>query len=50
MKYRIEHLQDNVYQVIADVDDWYSSNVLFQGSLADCEAFIRLKQNPDVEF
>lgn len=53
MKYKIEHLMNNVYQVvdIADIEsDFYEMNVLFQGSLVDCEAYIRLKLNVNVDF
>ena len=53
MKYRVEHLQNNVYQVIdrADIEsDFYERHILFQGTLSDCEAYIRLKQNDNVEF
>jgi len=50
MKYRVEHLKDNIYQVIEDVDDWYSSNVLFQGTLPECESYIRLKVDANIDF
>ena len=56
MKYRVEHLQNNTYQVAEDYEyskaevDSYMMPVVFQGSLSDCEAFIRLKQNENVQF
>jgi len=53
MEYRVEHLMNSIYQVIdiADIEsDFYEMNVLFQGSLADCEAYIKLKQNENVDF
>ena len=53
MKYIVEHLQNNVYQVIDGTDigsNFYERHVLFQGTLSDCEAYIRLKQNENVEF
>ena len=53
MKYRVELLQNDTYRVIEyqerDVD-FYFSPVVFQGSLSDCEAYIRLKQNENVDF
>jgi len=53
MRYKVEHLLTNFYQVIDITDiesDFYQINVLFQGSLADCEAYIKLKQNENVDF
>lgn len=44
MKYKVCFLQDNIYQVIDDDDDDYY-NVLFQGTLPECQAWIWLKQN-----
>jgi len=38
--YRVENLIDNIYQVILNDGDI----VCYQGSLADCEAYIRLKE------
>jgi len=60
MKYRLEHLQDYTYQVF-DIfqgppelfDDLLAekyASPIYQGSLSDCEAYIRLKQNENVEF
>ena len=46
MKYRVEFFQDNTYQVI-DVTIW---ETVFQGNLSDCEAYIRLKENDNVDF
>ena len=46
MKFKILHLEDNIYQVF-ETDDvgWvYSSTILFQGTLADCAAWIRLRE------
>ena len=62
MRYRIEHLKDNTYQVFErnrvewddDLDGFvysgWEDNPTFQGSLPDCEAYIRLKQDPDIDF
>ena len=52
MKYRVELLQDNIYQVLEEYQQHnkYFYDVIFQGSLSDCEAYIRLKQNPNVTF
>ena len=60
MKHRVEHLQDNTYQVydIFQGPDELYDDVLaahynspqYQGSLSDCEAYVRLKQNENVEF
>jgi len=43
-KYKIRHLQDNTYQVYEN-DDERNWDTEFQGSLADCEAWIRLKES-----
>jgi len=45
MNYTVEHLINDTYQVYshaddAEFDEW---KVEFQGSLSDCEAWIRLK-------
>ena len=57
--YRVENLQGNTYQVFRVLHDYLQDDDLlaeayrdpvFQGSLADCEAYIRLKQNKNVEF
>ena len=53
MKYIVEHLQNDIYQVIEDHEHDnipYMMPVVFQGTLSDCEAYIRLKQNENVEF
>ena len=66
MDYRVEHLQDNTYQVfdlfdrseledklISDIEDRRQESCeypIYQGSLSNCEAFIRLKQNENVQF
>ena len=46
MKYKIRHLEDNIYQVWEfdpDIDEYNSC--LFQGTLADCDAWIRLHKD-----
>lgn len=50
-KYRVEFLSNSTYQVL-EIDykpEYYPEqvnwNVVFQGNLSDCEAFIRLKEN-----
>jgi len=50
-KYSVWHLKDSTYQVMEfnPDEDEYSIHC-FQGSLSDCEAWIRLKQNKDVIF
>ena len=56
MKYRVDHLQNSTYQVVYDGEHdiasigAYMMPIVFQGSLSDCEAYIRLKQNENVEF
>ena len=52
MNYRVENLQDATYQVLEEYQQHgrFFYEVVFQGSLSDCEAYIRLKQNPSVEF
>jgi hypothetical protein len=45
-KYKVFHLIDNEYQVVEfnpDIDDYDSAT--YQGSLSDCEAWIRLTEN-----
>lgn len=39
-KHRVSHLIDNTYQVY----DTETSETVYQGSLADCEAYIRLTE------
>lgn len=47
-KYKVRFYMDNTYEVlewkiyIADEDGWES---VFQGSLSDCEAYIRLNKD-----
>lgn len=45
MKYSVQGLINETYQVI-DIDEYSDNcnNVIYQGSLADCEAYIRLKE------
>lgn len=49
--YRVEFFQDNIYEVLT-MDATMPGRVesVFQGSLADCEAYIRLKQSEGVDF
>ena len=58
-RYRVEHLQTSTYQVFVNLPDFLLDDDLlakaystpeFQGSLSDCEAYIKLKQNNDVDF
>lgn len=55
MKYKVELLSGSTYQVIElnvliqgqswdGYDDYHDDVSVFQGSLADCEAYIRLKE------
>lgn len=42
-KYKVEFMRDDTYEVI----EWrggYNSESVFQGSLSDCEAYIRLHE------
>lgn len=67
MRYKVERLQDDTYQVF--ITDWDEQTELFmlsygddpedferetelvyQGSLTDCEAYIKLKENVNVDF
>jgi hypothetical protein len=47
-KFKVRLYQDNIYEVLEkkyyafEDDDFYES--VFQGSLADCEAYIRLHE------
>ena len=47
-RYRVQNLKDNTYQVLRDEYDEYDSVAVtyceYQGSLADCEAYIRLQE------
>ena len=56
MSYRVENLHDNTYQVLEKsfrgsahlktlYPEEYSDQVVFQGSLTDCDAYIRLHEN-----
>ena len=47
--FRVRFFQDSDYEVFELVapDEWES---VFIGSLSDCEAYIRLNQNENVEF
>lgn len=50
-KYGVWHLIDNVYQVFEwNPDDDEYTKFMFQGTLSECEAWIKLKRNPDVSF
>jgi len=52
-KYKVRHLQDSTYQVViitTDIakeekfeEDYQTEETVHQGSLADCEAYIKLK-------
>jgi hypothetical protein len=54
--YTVDHLQDNTYQVIANYWDddlvdkekliigGWVKDVAFQGSISDCEAWIKLRE------
>ena len=42
--YRIRSLQGNVYQVI-EADEYDGEHTVFQGSISDCEAYIRLAKD-----
>jgi len=48
--FRISFYQDEKYEVWrreSSADEWIS---VYQGSLADCEAYVRLCQNETVDF
>jgi len=40
---KVRSYQDNIYEVIEFDNDYEDCQSLFQGSLSDCEAFIRLR-------
>jgi len=48
---KVRHLMDNTYQVVEfslSYDDYYKYEdeiVLHQGSIADCEAYVRLRNS-----
>lgn len=46
MNYKVQNLQDNTYQVYSYPDDadFEDYTCVYQGSLSDCEAFIRLTE------
>lgn len=51
-EYYIDHLQDDIYQVkqlVFHYDD-EEFDVVFQGPLSECNAYIRLKDNENVDF
>ena len=49
MSYRVENLQDDTYQVLQSTREYsyedFDVEVVFQGSLTDCDAYIRLHEN-----
>jgi hypothetical protein len=55
MKYRVDFFIGDIYKVFK-LDNYPENETdenyyyVFQGSLSDCEAYIRLKQNDNVEF
>ena len=53
-KYTVENLSGNTYQILDIEYSYYDGvtgvNVLFQGSLSDCESWIRLKENESIDF
>ena len=54
-EFMIDHLLDDTYQVMRYVDysqfeDMGGWECAHQGSLADCDAYIRLKDNENVDF
>ena len=42
---KVMHLSDDTYQVVELSDDDEYGSVLHQGSIADCEAYIRLRSS-----
>ena len=51
MKYRVQLFMDSTYEVLEfnpDMDEYCDK--VYQGSLSDCEVWIRLKQNNEVDF
>jgi hypothetical protein len=48
--YRVRNMQDDTWQVVRrdfaydGVHDGYYEEIEYQGSLADCEAYIKLKE------
>jgi len=50
-RYKVRHLKDKTYQVIdteCESDNFFHS-VMYQGSLSDCEAWIRLNDGGYLE-
>jgi hypothetical protein len=43
-KHKVVRLIDSTYQVITEDDQGYVDDVKYQGSLSDCEAWIRLDE------
>ena len=52
-KLKVRHLSDDIYQVVefylSDDDEYEDESVLHQGSIADCEAYIRLRNSDLLE-
>ena len=46
MKYKVEHLQDDTYRIVCP-DDVFRT-IYFQGSLADCQAWIWLTEHDNI--
>ena len=46
-KLKVMHLSDDTYQVVelSDDDEYEYGSALHQGSIADCEAYIRLRSS-----
>lgn len=52
--YRVQHFQDEIYEIVEEKliigqawdgnDDYYGDEQVFKGSLADCEAWLRLNE------
>jgi len=52
--YKVQHYLDDIYQVIehkliqdgdwGGYDDYYGDETVFKGTLADCEAWLRLNE------
>lgn len=54
-KYKVQHLKDNTYKVLEieghwSFRDWNIDNQesIFQGTIVECEAFIRLKEKGQI--
>jgi hypothetical protein len=48
-KFKVQLMLDSTYEVF-ELNPLYTYEKVFQGSLADCEAYIRLRENENVEF